>query len=84
MRRFILDRRKDVSGTSGVGIVAEGVQFSDGTCALRWLGSKSSTAVYKTAEELVEIHGHGGLTVLIWEEAAASPEPARQACFQSD
>ena len=39
MRVFALIRDVDVSGVSGTGVVAEGVQFSDGTCVLRWTAS---------------------------------------------
>src|SRR4051794_16547249 len=35
--RFELHRDQDISGVSGVGVVAEGVAFTDGTVALRWL-----------------------------------------------
>jgi hypothetical protein len=35
MRLFLLIRNEDVSGVSGTGIVAEGVEFSDGTVAMR-------------------------------------------------
>lgn len=36
MEIFELVRNNDVTGISGVGVVAEGVIFSDGTVALRW------------------------------------------------
>lgn len=35
IRRFIL-RSEDVSGTSGTGVVAEGVEFSNGQVAIHW------------------------------------------------
>lgn len=35
MNRFELVRDVDVTGISGTGVVAEGVEFSDGTVALR-------------------------------------------------
>lgn len=63
---FCLNRRIDHSGVSGTGIVAEGVVFSDRTCALRFLTKNRSTAVYATLEDLMEIHGHAGDTELIW------------------
>jgi len=34
-RRFYLDRRTDVSGVSGTGIVAHGVVWPDGTVTIR-------------------------------------------------
>lgn len=66
MRRFELQRDTDVSGVSGSGVVAQGIQFDDGTCALRWLTSLASTGIYASAAELETIHGHGGLTRLVW------------------
>ena len=65
-RRFVLDRREDISGVSGTGIVAEGVEFSDGAAVLRWCVGLRSTAVYDSIDDLVAIHGHEGATMLRW------------------
>ena len=64
MRRFILNRTEDISGMSGTGIVAEGVVFDDGTCALRWLTMRRSTVIFDNVSDLIAIHGHGGTTQL--------------------
>lgn len=66
MRLFELHRDEDESGISGTGIVAQGVCFDDGTCALRWLTETASTGFYDNAESLLRIHGHGGRTRLMW------------------
>ncbi len=66
LRRFILNRREDVSGSSGTGVVAEGIEFSDGTCALHWKTKYNCTAVYDSILELEHIHGHEGKTKIIW------------------
>lgn len=66
MRLFLLHRIEDETGVSGTGDVAEGVQFTDGSCALRWLTATTSTAIYSSIEDLVVIHGHGGRTVVRW------------------
>lgn len=79
MRRFYLDRSEDVSGTSGTGAVVEGVEFSDGSVALRWLTHLSSWAHYRSIEECVEIHGHGGATNLVWVDE----EPSRPRDYAS-
>jgi len=71
MRRFILRREEDVSGTSGIGDVAEGVMFSNGTVAMAWLGYLQSTAFYQSLTVLESIHGHGGLTRVVWVDEAA-------------
>ena len=60
MRRFYLYRQKDISGVSGKGIVAEGIVFTDGTCAMRWLSDMASTALYNSVEDLIKIHDHKG------------------------
>ena len=67
MKTFTLYRMRDISGTSGTGTVAEGVQFSDGTCVIRWLTLKASTAVYNSIEDIESIHGHNGATVVLWK-----------------
>ena len=69
MRFFWLERAQDVSGTSGVGIVAEGVVFSGGWCALHWLTKHTSVAYYQSIADLEAIHGHNGATRVIWEKA---------------
>lgn len=43
---FALYRRSDVTGVSGEGTVAYGVQFADGTVVIRWLGDYASTVVW--------------------------------------
>ena len=77
MRRFVLDRKEDVSGTSGVGVVAEGVQFTDGTAVLRWTVGSRSTAIYNSVEELMEIHGHDGKTLLRWVDGGGQQNCVR-------
>jgi hypothetical protein len=64
MRRFILDRVEDVSGVSGTGKVAEGVEFSTGKVAVTWVTEHRSTTVYDSMAEVEAIHGHGGRTVI--------------------
>lgn len=66
-RSFWLDRREDASGVSGTGTVAEGFEFSDGHCALRWLTETSSTAFYDSLADVVSIHGHEGKTIVVFE-----------------
>lgn len=70
MRRFVLYRDRDISGVSGTGLVAEGVQFADGTAVLHWLLAVTSTVVYANIEDLVAVHGHGGATQVRWIDAA--------------
>jgi hypothetical protein len=69
MRTFVLIRDEDVTGVSGTGTVAEGVEFSDGRVALRWIvGEHRSTVTWDSVESVLAIHGHNGATRLVWEE----------------
>ena len=70
MRRFLLERIADETGVSGTGWVAEGVQFTNGLCALTWraapgglnVGDWSSGAIYPHLGMVEQVHGHGGKT----------------------
>lgn len=66
MRRFVLRRDEDVSGTSGVGYVAEGVEFWDGQCAMRWRTEIRTTTVYNGVEDLLKLHSHEGKSTIEW------------------
>jgi len=65
-RLFLLVRRVDQNGVSGTGAVAEGVEFSDGTVAMRWLSGTPSTTIYDSIEDTIRIHGHQGATTVEW------------------
>jgi len=82
VRRFELHRDTDVSGVSGSGVVADGVQYPrgclitwpDGTLLqlpagwvrLVWRGRHRSTVLWPSAESVEAVHGHGGATRLVW------------------
>ncbi len=53
-RRFQLHRVEDVTGVSGTGIVAEGVEFTGGVVALRGMAAVEA------------VHGHSGKTRIFW------------------
>lgn len=80
MRTFILYRTEDVSGVSGIGVVAEGVQFSDGVCVCRWRpdSDTASTCVYDSIADVTTIHGHDGGTQIIWEDTLVTPSYTAQ------
>lgn len=67
-RRFHLLRLDDESGVSGPGVVAEGVQFTNGSTVLTWLTHLTSVAVYHSVDVLERIHGHCGKTVVVWDD----------------
>lgn len=64
MRKFVLDRKVDVHGTSGTGVVAEVIEFSNGQVVVAWLGSRPSVEVHSSLRQVMDIHGHGGKTLL--------------------
>ena len=73
MRRFQLNRQVDHTGVAGTGIVAEGVMFTNGTCAVRWMTvPKGMTYVprsigfYESITHVEAVHGHGGDTAIEW------------------
>jgi hypothetical protein len=66
MRRFVLVRESDPSGVSGTGIVAEGVQFTDGMAVLRWKREPYGLNVYLRVDDLIAVHGHGGASYIKW------------------
>jgi hypothetical protein len=65
---FVLHRKEDVSGVSGTGIVAEGVQFTDGRIVMRWIvdGKPHTTTEFDSIQDLLTIHGHEGRTEVQW------------------
>lgn len=79
MKMFKLVRDVDVTGISGTGVVAEGVEFSDGTVAMRWLdasvspanrkrGVRATTVMHESVRSVEALHGHGGATHVEWVE----------------
>ncbi len=73
-RAFVLERSEDVSGVSGIGIVAWGVEFPDGVVALRWKGDWPTSVVFhdRGIASVDKIHGHDGRTRIVWERFAPS------------
>lgn len=64
MQMFRLNRIADATGVSGTGIVAEGVEFTNGKCAVSWLTDVTSVAVYDDIDDVKRIHGHDGQTLI--------------------
>jgi hypothetical protein len=70
-RLFDLVREQDVTGISGTGVVAEGVEFSDGTVVMRWLpvdGVLPTTVVHAGVDNVLALHGHNGMSKVVWRE----------------
>lgn len=66
MRTFHLVRGEDLTGVSGTGVVAEGIQFSDGNVAMRWLSEHRSTVLWADIDTAMKVHGHNGSTYVQW------------------
>jgi hypothetical protein len=66
MKTFKVYRIEDVSGVSGTGIIAEGVQFHDGQCVVSWFGQHHTLEISPSVETFMAIHGHSGKTTLQW------------------
>ncbi|MET7776276.1 hypothetical protein ABZU94_10640 [Streptomyces mirabilis] len=77
---FLVQRDQDASGISGTGVVAEGVQFSDGWVVTHWLDQapmwepKTDVWHHKGTQPITKVHGHGGATRIVWtaDQAAAT------------
>ncbi|MFB7596926.1 hypothetical protein [Streptomyces sp. NPDC056160] len=84
-RLFVLQRDRDVTGVSGQGPVADGVQWPDGTVALRWR-ERPSTAVWDSLDLMLSVHGHDGATRVVWsdDEAARARAAAGRAYQLAD
>ncbi len=65
-KRFQIVRSEDISGVSGVGVVAVGVVFPDHSCVIKWLSEIHSLIVYNSINEVEKVHGHGGATKLVY------------------
>lgn len=73
-RRFRLVRDVDVTGVSGTGVVAEGVEFSSGRVAMEWCSQFPTSVVFhdRGVESVQHVHGHGGATRMEYLDDAAS------------
>jgi hypothetical protein len=85
VKLFHFYRHEDYSGVSGTGPVVEGVEFTNGWCALRWISAQSSVCFYQSLDEVKEIHSHGGRTEIIVHDFAPMQKrntPAADARFE--
>lgn len=64
MRRFVLERSEDLTGTSGTGVVAEGVVFSNGHVAYSWISPLATVTTCLSVDVVERLHGHEGRTTV--------------------
>ena len=62
MQAYIVIRETDVSGVSGVGEVAQAIQFDSGQVVVGWLVPPHSLSIHDSLEAAVAVHGHNGAT----------------------
>jgi len=74
MRRFRMYRRGEMPDGHTVGnppdeVQFEGVVFTDGRVALRWLTPYRSTVAWDSMEDMLAVHGHPEYgSELVWED----------------
>lgn len=69
LKRFHLERLKDISGVSGCGRIAEGVLFTDTKeCVVHWLGEHACINIYRSLSDVEWVHGHSGSTRIVWDD----------------
>lgn len=76
MKTFTMYRRGDLSATHDSNQANapdepqfEGVEFDDGTVAVRWLTAKRSTSVWASLDDMLAVHGHPEYeSELVWHE----------------
>jgi hypothetical protein len=72
---FYLVRIEDPSGVAGTGIVAEGVQWSQGDAHVKWLSDYPCVQWWpKGWHHTNVIHTHGGKTKIVWAEDGPPPD----------
>ena len=81
VKAYHLLRDRDVSGISGLGLVAEAVEFANGITVVAWLHSQSgvaSVAIYSSLSDAEAVHGHQGSTQFVAIAGGAHSEDAER------
>lgn len=60
MRRFYLARKEDVTGVSGTGRVADGVEFENGVVCLTWKSQFQSVTMLPSISLIEKVYTHLG------------------------
>lgn len=67
MKTFYLMRHIDIHGNSGTGVVAEGIIFDNGMCAMTWLSDVPTVTNFRRIQDVSKLHGHDGKTDVVIE-----------------
>lgn len=73
IRIGVLLRHEDETGVSGTGIVANVVEFPDGTCIAHWRSETPSTILFPNVKQMSTVHGHGGKTEVVFYAELQQP-----------
>lgn len=65
VKEFYLQRDEDVTGLSGIGIVAHGCHFGQ-FAVIEWCTDFGSINWFNSVDELLESHGHEGKTRIVF------------------
>jgi hypothetical protein len=65
-KRFVLNRTQDATGTSGTGIIADGVEFPSGKCVIHFRPAPGSIIIFDSVADMESVHGHNGQTQIVW------------------
>lgn len=77
IEKFYIFRKKDISGISGTGIVAVGVEFPSGKIVIEWTSYQTSIGLYDNMTKFLEVHGHEGNTEIIKGEVPSDKTKRR-------
>src|SRR5689334_8243458 len=66
MRRFVVDRKSDITGISGTGVILYGVEWTrGGPCDVYWLRTQT-TGQYPSIDVVRSTHCYGGNAEIIY------------------
>lgn len=69
---FKMIRNSDETGTSGTGVVVDGIVFPSGTCVVEWRGPTPCVAVWASFEAFrrvhIDVHPTNG-TEIVWSQS---------------
>ena len=68
MKTFTVVREIDISGLSGIGKVAEGVEFTNGKCIVCWCTEVSSMVIHENIESVNKIMCSHSKSTIIYDE----------------
>jgi hypothetical protein len=84
IKEFHLVRIEDIHGKSGTGIVARGVVLPSGAVCMEWQTFHSSICIYKNIQDVEEIHGHGGATIVVMGPPPSTTEKPKRGRKRKD